>query len=400
MAEAQRVGQYGYDMATAPFRATNRMLTPGYDYDNVEQASRDALDASGLAITGGIGAAAMGGYPRNSIGMAGSGGKRGWFGFGRKEPPPTEPPPGYGYGRSTEEKANAAEIYASNYERIVEADARMEKARLQRAYFEESMRRRQEMQAQQEAARLAEIASQRMTRGMSDAAAQPPLTPPPNRMISGMGQAQAPLPTPSAGLPQNPMGQAQAGVQPQSFQGVQSTPPGTASPPPGGGTVGGTSGTIPPAPGGVAPGTSTAPPASQGSRQPSPVPRGVTYGKSHTEVVQPQFAAMLRQVNGPISKLDPAVRARLVGEIQRSFERAGLDVPSPQNINDRLGRTVKILRELQDTGADISDPRALRHAFGGKGTLAIGGAPMAPETDSRGQEHYRAPDGTFTSPPQ
>ena len=80
VAEAQRVGQYGYDMATAPFTAANAMLTPGYDYDNVDQASRDALDASGLAITGGIGAAAMGAYPRNSIGMIGSGRGPNWLG--------------------------------------------------------------------------------------------------------------------------------------------------------------------------------------------------------------------------------------------------------------------------------------------------------------------------------
>lgn len=55
----------------APIDAARRMLTPGYDYSNTQQAARDALDAASFAFTGGLAANAAGLVPRGAIGSAG-----------------------------------------------------------------------------------------------------------------------------------------------------------------------------------------------------------------------------------------------------------------------------------------------------------------------------------------
>lgn len=115
--------------------------------------------------------------------------------------------------------------------------------------------------------------------------------------------------------------------------------------------------------------------------QPSkPLPTSrVPYTQEHTELVQPVFEGILQKQPGQFNKMNAATRTKFVDELREGIRDAGLPVPSAQNIDRRLGRTFKILREQQQAGKDLRDPNVIGTAFGKAGTLGLGGAVASPE---------------------
>lgn len=341
-----------------PISAVNRMLTPGYDYDNVEQASRDALDASGLAITGGIGAAAMGAYPRNSIGMIGSGRGPNWL------------------SKMVDRFVDPSQAVRRSIKGQVDEKLRDISQMVRDGRIGPEEAARQMAAIRQQHANAVDTYSQPI------AAEQP--TPPDrysNRMLQGMAQSQAPQPgypqssspIPASPAPPGIAGPGQVGSQRQPVPTTQTIPPASGGQTPGGGTSGGTSANPQSPQPTPSPGTSSA------QTSGSPSMSGPRYTDNHSTFIQKKFEDLFGRSQGAYAAyadLDNQTKARVVSQIRDEFRRSELAVPSEKNLRKRLDGTMRALADLEASGANVRDPNTFRLAFRRADTLAIGGAPM------------------------
>lgn len=326
MADAERAGGMAAGAVTAPFDAAGRMLTPGYDYENVDQASKDALDAASLAVTGGAAATATGMYPKGSIGQMGSGGG-GWF---------------------------------SNLFRMGDP--------------KQSVRRAIERQVNDELRTIAQMARNGSI-GPEEAA---------HRMATVRQQhANAVAAYSEPVMPQAPM-------QPSTAQQIptpQSQGSGALSG--GANTPHALAGNAAPAQPPVPPQAQTFQPP-QGAPSPSPQPAGPPIGSKQTQTgssVSPvryttKHSQIAQDFIDRAARGDPNIRVNaadpdsIVTALQNEFTNAGLPVPSANVLKSRLKGTFEILADLNSRGQAL-DPAMSRLAFGRGGkTLATAPPPM------------------------
>ncbi len=72
-----------------------------------------------------------------------------------------------------------------------------------------------------------------------------------------------------------------------------------------------------------------------------------------------------------IKRLTAEQRSTISDGIVGIIRDAGLPVPAKENVQRRLSKSVSILRQLQQAGADITNPHVIAQAFGRAGTLAV-----------------------------